>query len=741
MTSAKMGLTAGAQSILDFENALNDWTTPNPNSVLSTSYNATSGVFSLAVTPNGWTELHSPPLSTLGSMKSAVSLDVFVPEVLNWGELRIVVQIPSKNIWWSELGSQALADLPVGQFTHVEFMFPPETLAALESEYDDARLIVIVNAPALFAPYLLDNIVMTNDPIPEPEPISTEGEVVEFSLKAPGMARLLTIALNSHTTMKIGANVQVESPELNMSTVSSLGATTVRMAEPDTLLGNVITGGNADIGDRVHLLGSLIAKSVTLGQNVQIDGETVTDAMLLPISELAFRIEFPTTKTETTWLEPLQTKSLTPGGYGMVRVGPNATLALESGKYYVDTLNLDDSSNLVLKQTDGPIIVYAKEIVAVRSAITTTTGEDAEWVLVYLGQQDLNLDRNFTGTVVAPNAKVSLFAGTHTGAFYANAINVEANTHVIHHISNAVLTSSGVDVVECTGQVVGPENVETHQADVEFGKAQLKYCMSTDIDDCYMTLAARAQVDRTSAALQFVNEEMSGRQYLGVARHRSLQMRHAREDQSWALTLCNDADGDGDWVKDDVDICPGTVDLMPVDDNGCPTELPDAPDDDAVRAGLEEYNIIVDNACRDANVPGISAPGGFFWTNNQQKVFLVISEVTNQPYGCVIYYQFEIQGETRDGQKAHLLVTFKDEEKSSDLVDLGRPVPHGQIQFIVTDADTGDKGKLANDIKPYRGTFRVRAVNSAGVRGHWSQWKTMSQKDCLSLGFRCANFD
>ncbi|MBN2343754.1 MAG: hypothetical protein JXX29_10445 [Deltaproteobacteria bacterium] len=747
MTSSRTNLTSEAQSILDFENALNDWTTPNTNSALDTSYNATSGVYSLAVTPNGWTEIYSPVLSTLGTMKPTVSLDVFVPEPLYWGELRIVVQVPSKGIWWSELGSHTLSELNPGQFAHVEFTFPPETLAALESEYDDARLIVIINAPQLSAPYLLDNIVLTNDTISDPDPIPTEGEVIEFSLRGPRIAPIASIALNSHTTMKLGANVQVESPELENSIVSSLGDTPFRMVEPDATLGTLISGGNADIGDRVHLNGSLVAPSYTLGQGAVVDGDTVTEAILEPQTVIPFKIEFPNTITETVWLEPLQTATIVPGGYGMVRVGPNATLALESGKYYIDTLNVEDSASvetlpkIVLKQNSGPVIVYVKEIVGFHGNVVSQTGETPNWLLVYTGQQDLHLDRDFNGTVVAPNALLSLHACTHAGAFYANAINVEANAHIVHQVGNVLLTGGTIDIQECSDQIVGPENLDEKQNNIEFQKLLIEYCIApdVDIDSCYLALVARAQVDRTTAALQFVNEEISASQYLGVARHRTEMLRRARHDEEFASFLCYGSDSDEDWVIDSNDNCPETASLMPVNDVGCVTELPTTPDDSVLRDGLEHFNVTANTACDDAPVPGMSAPGGFFKRSNPARVFLVMSEAADQPHGCAVFYQFEIQGETYDGQPAHLILTFRESEKTADLVDLGRPVPYGLVQFIATNEDSGDRGKLATDLKPYHGAFRVRAYNAAGHKGMWSQWKKMTQKDCLSLGFRCAN--
>ena len=138
----------------------------------------------------------------------------------------------------------------------------------------------------------------------------------------------------------------------------------------------------------------------------------------------------------------------------------------------------------------------------------------------------------------------------------------------------------------------------------------------------------------------------------------------------------------------------------------------------------------------------MTSAGGFYWPEDASKgVFLVMSIARGQPEGCPVNYQFEIKGENYNNQPVHLLMTFTADEHFPDLVGLGRPVPAGLIQFRLLPSDTGDRGILANDVKPYSARHRVRAYNGKGLISPWSGWKKSSQKDCLSLGFRCREGD
>jgi len=118
-------------------------------------------------------------------------------------------------------------------------------------------------------------------------------------------------------------------------------------------------------------------------------------------------------------LGPGQSGSRGPGAYAAVQVFQNATLTLSTGTYYFDSLQLESGSHVVLNQTSGPVIIYVRTTLALRGDIrASASGAAPDLLLVYLGSTDASAEVAFSGTIVAPNARLFLGSVTpgHTGA-------------------------------------------------------------------------------------------------------------------------------------------------------------------------------------------------------------------------------------------------------------------------------------------------------------------------------------
>jgi hypothetical protein len=161
-------LSSDQERVLGFETALADWSSSAGS--LSASGTASQGTQALAVIPQGWTEINSIPLSSLGGVETSVSYDVSVPNGVSWGETRLVLVAPSLGFWWQELGSADLSVMPVGVYQTVTFSLPSFVEAALESAYDDLTLKLVINAPTVAQPYLIDNLVIAEEEVPDTPP-------------------------------------------------------------------------------------------------------------------------------------------------------------------------------------------------------------------------------------------------------------------------------------------------------------------------------------------------------------------------------------------------------------------------------------------------------------------------------------------------------------------------------------------------------------------------------------------
>ncbi|MBN2672337.1 MAG: serine hydrolase [Deltaproteobacteria bacterium] len=148
------------QSILGFED-FNDWFGSNANSTVHSE-----GTHSLVVQVNGWTELVSANLSSIGPVGEQISLDIQMPaETPDWGEVVLMAEMPSQGLYRREIGRVGTSGRSAGIFETFTFSLPADVQAKINGSYSDLTLIVAVNAPA--GTYLLDNLSFTEGQMPD----------------------------------------------------------------------------------------------------------------------------------------------------------------------------------------------------------------------------------------------------------------------------------------------------------------------------------------------------------------------------------------------------------------------------------------------------------------------------------------------------------------------------------------------------------------------------------------------
>lgn len=301
-------------------------------------------------------------------------------------------------------------------------------------------------------------------------------------------------------------------------------------------------------------------------------------------------------------------------------------------------------------------------------------------------------------------------------------------------------TGESFDLTTCAEEVPVREELHGKEREIAYQVDIGSYCGAPGVSDCTNRLIARANVDYTAAAMQVLSKRMTPAQYLALSRDRTRKLRSAEEDGRRAFKLCTAQDSDGDWVPDSVDRCPRTPDLAATDDAGCPlTTLPPAPSAQDVDELLTKMHFAVNPRCNGSPVPERVPAGGFYWPAFPERgTFILSGAVTNQPVGCPIWYEFDIE-ETSGSDVGHRYsVAFMDREANTDLVQLGRPVPAGLIQFNPRPGDPRpDRVRLAQTGFHAGIRYRVRAMNGEGLRGQWSDWKVSDKGSCLALGFKC----
>jgi hypothetical protein len=121
-----------------------------------------------------------------------------------------------------------------------------------------------------------------------------------------------------------------------------------------------------------------------------------------------------------------------PGSFGAVTLNPGSGLYLASGDYYFQSLNVQPQSALVLDNAGGPVRIYVKSSLVFSGIAVGSSGAPPQFLLAYLGTTAAPLQSAFDGTLVAPNAKITLPSVAHTGAFYARELEVQAGAKVTY---------------------------------------------------------------------------------------------------------------------------------------------------------------------------------------------------------------------------------------------------------------------------------------------------------------------
>jgi len=71
-------------------------------------------------------------------------------------------------------------------------------------------------------------------------------------------------------------------------------------------------------------------------------------------------VEFPDDGSENVRVNPFEHQRLEPGAYKRIRVQPHATLVLESGTYFVESMVVQPGASAVLDAASGPIRIYVR---------------------------------------------------------------------------------------------------------------------------------------------------------------------------------------------------------------------------------------------------------------------------------------------------------------------------------------------------------------------------------------------
>lgn len=421
-------------TVLGFEDAGFDWSA-NTGIAIQTVADATEGQGALFATINGYTEFGSVVMPAPGAALAQAAIDIQLGQSAAWGEVRLVVQIPSEGHYWRDLGSRAITGLQPNEWHELTFEVPTDVREALDGDATDVSLKVVVNAASGTA-VTLDHLRLSAEQGGTGGGDTPgEGEIFSFQLPTSKLAQDYLIVGSQRVTLDDRCTFgEAGAPAF----LAGLGTPTFEVGAGVTINGAVESASDISfLRSGVTVNGDVTAHGVILGQdNVSITG---TSAEGISISSRAreWRVEWPQGELDDVDLQPdAPNYDLTTGAYDSVRVASRATLTLRSGSYVINSLVIEPEANLLVDTSAGPIYVYVKETLRLNTGLEYVQGERGQLLFGYLGNQAALFEEAIVATVVAPNSAIELRRPAsglpHEGGFFGKEVHVFSDARVLH---------------------------------------------------------------------------------------------------------------------------------------------------------------------------------------------------------------------------------------------------------------------------------------------------------------------
>ncbi|MGC4070188.1 MAG: hypothetical protein QM784_37120 [Polyangiaceae bacterium] len=425
VAGAKQALSADQSRILGFETPAADWTS---SVAISSSSNVQSGNAAMAAAVNGWADITSAPLSSLGPVSSTLSLAVRIPEMAHWGEIRIILVAPSLGLTWQDIGGQSLSAITPGSYQRLNFGLPANVITALSTgNYSDLRVHIIVNGPPMSGGYLIDDLQLAavSSPIPSNK--------VHFSVVVPQGMTAPKVFMSASERLKIDDRVELAQTG-SIETVASAGS--VELGSGTLAHANVWAGSNiAFFRSQSHVWGFARA------------GGNISDQEAIAIVEGGRQQNSPWSVVTTSWdvdwkpgtvaadLAMDTTGTFAPGGYTRLNLQPRAVAHLSTGTYFFNSFNTEPESTVHLDMSQGPVVIYVKDAFKYKGAFVTDKGDATKLVVGYMGADAAFLQAPYTGGFVAPNGTIELqrpTSGKHRGSFFGRYVHAFSDSSILY---------------------------------------------------------------------------------------------------------------------------------------------------------------------------------------------------------------------------------------------------------------------------------------------------------------------
>ncbi len=267
----------------------------------------------------------------------------------------------------------------------------------------------------------------------------------------PGVA-LSSVALAANAQIIVGNNVSIgeENSSVGLPFVVNAGTGSLSTTQTGvTLTANLWSVGNVFLATGTTVSGAVTTGgTVTEQTGVTVAGTVLQHQSLAPVAT-SMNVTFPGS-TATINLAPGQTSTVGPGAFSSVTVNSRAVLTLQSGTYYLGTLDIEPQGQIALSGP-GPFVLNVQSSVNLKGQISLPSGEIApSLTLIDAGTSDVYLQYQFDGALIAPNANLTIAPNgtttTYHGTFVGKSVTIQPGVTLLHR---GTVAGSVVPVAEC----------------------------------------------------------------------------------------------------------------------------------------------------------------------------------------------------------------------------------------------------------------------------------------------------
>ncbi|MFZ5896860.1 MAG: RHS repeat-associated core domain-containing protein [Myxococcota bacterium] len=250
-----------------------------------------------------------------------------------------------------------------------------------------------------------------------------------FTLELPPRVTTGGAGVTAKGTLTLGDRVQIKLPSGAFGGVVNLASTITTGTDVKT--GDIWSQGSVSIGDRTRVSGFVkAAGALTRGANTVVTGAIQTGQPLPNPTLTTVSVQFMNGAPNLN-VAPGASATANPGDFATVTVGAGATLNVRTGDYRVDSLTLSPGAILKANTTAGAVRVFVRQALTWQGSVTSAGGDVAKFLLAYVGTSNTTLAGPFTGTLLSPNATLTLqpASPSYTGSFFAK--NLVVNPDVV----------------------------------------------------------------------------------------------------------------------------------------------------------------------------------------------------------------------------------------------------------------------------------------------------------------------